>query len=175
MVFKMEDVVWQQLYSSCTVSSVRSYLWNSESLWTQTNQQWTSPRMDLTERQPSRRVIGSVWGGSLVCFKQPYLTTYLAAVLCLGPLLHPSLWCSLSFSPTIAYNDILVSGRGDSFFIRTHFDYEKETPQSLAFCRGDIFKAVDTLYDGKLGNWLAIRVGKDKELLEKGIIPNKSR
>lgn len=77
--------------------------------------------------------------------------------------------------PPPAYNDILVSGRGDSFFIRTHFDYEKETPQSLAFSRGDVFKVVDTLYDGKLGNWLAIRVGKDKQLLEKGIIPNKSR
>uniref|UniRef100_A0A673WAH2 Tight junction protein 2 n=1 Tax=Salmo trutta TaxID=8032 RepID=A0A673WAH2_SALTR len=73
------------------------------------------------------------------------------------------------------YNDILVSGRGDSFFIRTHFEYERETPQSLAFSRGEIFKVVDTLYDGKLGNWLAIRTGKDKQLLEKGIIPNKSR
>lgn len=75
----------------------------------------------------------------------------------------------------LVYNDILVSGRGDSFFIRTHFEYEKETPQSLGFSRGDIFKVVDTLYDGKLGNWLAIRVGQDKQLLEKGIIPNKSR
>lgn len=79
------------------------------------------------------------------------------------------------FLSPLAYNDILVSGRGDSFFIRTHFDYEKETPQSLAFCRGDVFKVVDTLYDGKLGNWLAVRVGKDKQLLEKGIVPNKSR
>uniref|UniRef100_UPI0037E80863 tight junction protein ZO-2-like isoform X3 n=1 Tax=Semicossyphus pulcher TaxID=241346 RepID=UPI0037E80863 len=81
----------------------------------------------------------------------------------------------LAQSKPDVYNDILVSGRGDSFFIRTHFDYEKETPQSLAFSRGDIFKVVDTLYDGKLGNWLAVRVGKDKQLLEKGIIPNKSR
>lgn len=81
----------------------------------------------------------------------------------------------LAQSKPDVYNDILVSGRGDSFFIRTHFEYEKETPQSLAFRRGDIFKVVDTLYDGKLGNWLAIRVGKDKQLLEKGIIPNKSR
>uniref|UniRef100_A0A4W6FK17 Tight junction protein 2 n=1 Tax=Lates calcarifer TaxID=8187 RepID=A0A4W6FK17_LATCA len=81
----------------------------------------------------------------------------------------------LAQSKPDAYNDILVSGRGDSFFIRTHFEYEKETPQSLAFSRGDIFKVVDTLYDGKLGNWLAIRVGKEKQLLEKGIIPNKSR
>lgn len=81
----------------------------------------------------------------------------------------------LAQSKSDVYNDILVSGRGDSFFIRTHFEYEKETPQCLAFSRGDIFKVVDTLYDGKLGNWLAIRVGKSKQLLEKGIIPNKSR
>ncbi|KAF3696247.1 Tight junction protein ZO-2 Tight junction protein 2 [Channa argus] len=81
----------------------------------------------------------------------------------------------LAQSKPDVYNDILVSGRGDSFFIRTHFEYEKETPQSLAFSRGDIFKVVDTLYDGKLGNWLAVRVDKDKQLLEKGIIPNKSR
>ncbi|XP_031426434.1 tight junction protein ZO-2 isoform X3 [Clupea harengus] len=73
------------------------------------------------------------------------------------------------------YDDVLVSGRGDSFFIRTHFEYEKEVPQSLAFGRGEIFKVVDTLYDGKLGNWLAVRMGKDHQLLEKGIIPNKSR
>lgn len=73
------------------------------------------------------------------------------------------------------YNDILESGRGDSFFIRTHFEYEKEAPQSLPFSRGEIFKVTDTLYDGKLGNWLAIRTDKDNQLLEKGIIPNKSR
>uniref|UniRef100_A0A673XNW5 Tight junction protein 2b (zona occludens 2) n=1 Tax=Salmo trutta TaxID=8032 RepID=A0A673XNW5_SALTR len=81
----------------------------------------------------------------------------------------------LAQSKPDVYNDILVSGRGDSFFIRTHFEYEREAPQSLAFSRGEIFKVVDTLYDGKLGNWLAIRTGKDKQLLEKGIIPNKSR
>uniref|UniRef100_A0AAR2LBN7 Tight junction protein 2b (zona occludens 2) n=1 Tax=Pygocentrus nattereri TaxID=42514 RepID=A0AAR2LBN7_PYGNA len=81
----------------------------------------------------------------------------------------------LAQSKPDVYEDVLVSGRGDSFFIRTHFDYEKEQPQCLAFSRGDIFKVVDTLYDGKLGNWLAIRVGKENQLLEKGIIPNKSR
>lgn len=69
----------------------------------------------------------------------------------------------------------MASGRGDSFFIRTHFEYEKEAPQSLPFVRGEIFKVTDTLYDGKLGNWLAIRSDKDNQLLEKGIIPNKSR
>uniref|UniRef100_A0A8C5BKI2 Tight junction protein ZO-2-like n=1 Tax=Gadus morhua TaxID=8049 RepID=A0A8C5BKI2_GADMO len=73
------------------------------------------------------------------------------------------------------FNIVLVSGRSDSFFIRTHFEYEREGPQSLAFGSGEILKVVDTLYDGKLGNWLAIRIGKEKQLLEKGVIPNKIR
>uniref|UniRef100_A0A673L440 Tight junction protein ZO-2-like n=1 Tax=Sinocyclocheilus rhinocerous TaxID=307959 RepID=A0A673L440_9TELE len=81
----------------------------------------------------------------------------------------------LAQSKPDVYKDILASGRGDNFFIRTHFEYEKELPQSLTFSRGEIFKVVDTLYDGKLGNWLAIRMDKDNQLLEKGIIPNKSR
>ncbi|XP_032394720.1 tight junction protein ZO-2a isoform X2 [Etheostoma spectabile] len=81
----------------------------------------------------------------------------------------------LAQSKPEVYEDILASGRGDSFFIRTHFEYEKETPQSLPFTRGEIFKVTDTLYDGKLGNWLAIRSDKDNQLREKGIIPNKSR
>ncbi|XP_034565195.1 tight junction protein ZO-2a isoform X2 [Notolabrus celidotus] len=81
----------------------------------------------------------------------------------------------LAQSKPEVYKDILASGRGDSFFIRTHFEYEKEVPQSLPFGRGEIFKVTDTLYDGKLGNWLAIRSDKDNQLLEKGIIPNKSR
>ncbi|KAM9734878.1 tight junction protein ZO-2a isoform 2-T2 [Menidia menidia] len=81
----------------------------------------------------------------------------------------------LSQSKPEVYKDILNSGRGDSFFIRTHFEYEKEAPQSLPFSRGEIFKVTDTLYDGKLGHWLAIRTDKDNQLLEKGIIPNKSR
>uniref|UniRef100_A0A8C6KHT8 Tight junction protein 2a (zona occludens 2) n=1 Tax=Nothobranchius furzeri TaxID=105023 RepID=A0A8C6KHT8_NOTFU len=81
----------------------------------------------------------------------------------------------LAQSKPEVYKDILASGRGDSFFIRTHFEYDKETPQSLPFTRGEIFKVTDTLYDGKLGHWLAIRTDKDNQLLEKGIIPNKSR
>ncbi|CAL8247929.1 unnamed protein product [Merluccius merluccius] len=73
------------------------------------------------------------------------------------------------------FSVVLVSGRSDSFFIRTHFEYEREGPQSLTFGCGEILKVVDTLYDGKLGNWLAIRIGKEKQLLEKGVIPNKIR
>lgn len=117
--------------------------------------------------------------GSLKLFKTKSNSTANSFALCLILKTYSSnVFFSLLVSLSlwyIVYNDILVSGRGDSFFIRTHFEYEKETPQSLAFSRGDIFKVVDTLYDGKLGNWLAVRVGKDKQLLEKGIIPNKSR
>ncbi|XP_043826010.1 tight junction protein ZO-2 isoform X3 [Dromiciops gliroides] len=78
----------------------------------------------------------------------------------------------LAQSRADVYRDILACGRGDSFFIRSHFECEKESPQSLAFTRGEIFRVVDTLYDGKLGNWLAVRIGNE---LEKGLIPNKSR
>ncbi|XP_075064750.1 tight junction protein 2 isoform X2 [Mixophyes fleayi] len=70
------------------------------------------------------------------------------------------------------YKNILACGRGDSFFIRTHFEYEKEAPQFLGFTRGEIFRVVDTLYDGKLGSWLAVRIANE---LEKGVIPSKSR
>ncbi|XP_056379027.1 tight junction protein ZO-2-like isoform X2 [Hyla sarda] len=70
------------------------------------------------------------------------------------------------------YKNILACGRGDSFFIRTHFEYEKEGPQFLGFTRGEIFRVVDTLYDGKLGNWLSVRIANE---LEKGLIPSKSR
>ncbi|XP_066506710.1 tight junction protein ZO-2a isoform X3 [Hoplias malabaricus] len=81
----------------------------------------------------------------------------------------------LAQSKPDVYDDILASGRGDNFFIRTHFEHEKDAPQGLAFSRGEIFKVVDTLYDGKLGSWLAIRTAQDNQLLEKGIIPSKSR
>ncbi|XP_063311130.1 tight junction protein ZO-2 isoform X2 [Pelobates fuscus] len=70
------------------------------------------------------------------------------------------------------YKNILACGRGDSFFIRTHFEYDKEAPQFLSFTRGEIFRVVDTLYDGKLGSWLSVRIANE---LEKGIIPSRSR
>lgn len=73
------------------------------------------------------------------------------------------------------YKDIVASGRGDNFYIRTHFEYEKDTPQGLSFSRGDVFKVVDTLYDGKLGSWLVIRTDQDNQLQERGVIPSKSR
>ncbi|KAF3851601.1 hypothetical protein F7725_013373 [Dissostichus mawsoni] len=45
------------------------------------------------------------------------------------------------------YNDILVMRR---------------RPSEPSVQPGDIFKVVDTLYDGKLGNWLAVPVAGDR-------------
>lgn len=73
------------------------------------------------------------------------------------------------------YKKILKSNLGDSFYIRTHFDNEAEGHNSLAFTRGEVFRVVDTMHRGKLGKWLAIRMGNDLHELEKGTIPNQVR
>ncbi|KAM4675367.1 tight junction protein 1 isoform 1-T1 [Discoglossus pictus] len=73
------------------------------------------------------------------------------------------------------YRRIVESDVGDSFYIRTHFEYEKESPYGLSFNKGEVFRVVDTLYNGKLGSWLAIRIGRNHKEVERGIIPNKNR
>uniref|UniRef100_A0A8C4Y8Y5 Tight junction protein 3 n=1 Tax=Gopherus evgoodei TaxID=1825980 RepID=A0A8C4Y8Y5_9SAUR len=72
------------------------------------------------------------------------------------------------------YRKMLQSNVGDSFHIRTHFDFEKDTPSGLSFTRGEVFHVLDTMYHGKLGSWLAVRLGRDLQELDKGIIPNRS-
>ncbi|XP_068277076.1 tight junction protein ZO-3 [Nyctibius grandis] len=73
------------------------------------------------------------------------------------------------------YRKIISSNVGDSFYIRTHFDFEKDTPSGLSFVRGDVFHVLDTMYRGRLGSWLAVRMGRDLQEQDKGIIPNRSR
>ncbi|XP_066061569.1 tight junction protein ZO-3 isoform X1 [Chamaea fasciata] len=73
------------------------------------------------------------------------------------------------------YRKMISSNVGDSFYIRTHFDFEKDTPSGLSFVRGDVFHVLDTMYRGKLGSWLAVRMGRDLQEQEKGIIPNQRR
>ncbi|XP_035748893.1 tight junction protein ZO-3 [Egretta garzetta] len=73
------------------------------------------------------------------------------------------------------YRKMISSNVGDSFYIRTHFDFEKDTPSGLSFTRGDVFHVLDTMYRGRLGSWLAVRVGKDLQEQDKGVIPNRSR
>uniref|UniRef100_A0A8C5M2T3 Tight junction protein 3 n=1 Tax=Leptobrachium leishanense TaxID=445787 RepID=A0A8C5M2T3_9ANUR len=73
------------------------------------------------------------------------------------------------------YRKMIKSNVGDSFYIRTHFDYEADAPSGLNFTRGDIFHVLDTLYRGKMGSWLASSVAKDLREVKKGIIPNRTR
>ncbi|NXP75366.1 ZO3 protein, partial [Ramphastos sulfuratus] len=73
------------------------------------------------------------------------------------------------------YRKMISSNVGDSFYIRTHFDFEKDSPSGLSFARGDVFHVLDTLYRGRLGSWLAVRVGRDLQEQDKGIIPNQKR
>ncbi|XP_014004211.1 tight junction protein ZO-3 isoform X1 [Salmo salar] len=73
------------------------------------------------------------------------------------------------------YKKILKSNLGDSFYVRTHYDNEVEGNIGLAFTRGEVFRVVDTMHRGKLGRWLAIRMGNDLHELEKGTIPNQVR
>uniref|UniRef100_A0A8C7QHN2 Strawberry notch homolog 2b n=1 Tax=Oncorhynchus mykiss TaxID=8022 RepID=A0A8C7QHN2_ONCMY len=73
------------------------------------------------------------------------------------------------------YKKILKSNLGDSFYVRTHYDNEVEGNIGLAFTRGEVFRVVDTMHRGKLGKWLAIRMGNDLHELDKGTIPNQVR
>ncbi|XP_051551268.1 tight junction protein ZO-3-like [Myxocyprinus asiaticus] len=73
------------------------------------------------------------------------------------------------------YKKILKCSLGDSFYIRTHFDHVAETNVGLSFTRGEVFRVVDTMHRGKLGTWLAVRMGNDLHELDKGTIPNQTR
>ncbi|XP_075895738.1 tight junction protein ZO-3 isoform X3 [Nelusetta ayraudi] len=73
------------------------------------------------------------------------------------------------------YKKIIKSNLADNFYIRTHFDHEGDPPVGLSFTRGEVFRVVDTMYRGKLGTWLAIRMGNDLHEMDKGTIPNQAR
>ncbi|XP_031724213.1 tight junction protein ZO-3 isoform X2 [Anarrhichthys ocellatus] len=73
------------------------------------------------------------------------------------------------------YKKIIKSNLADNFYIRTHFDHEAEGPIGLSFTRGEVFRVVDTMHRGKLGNWLASRMGNDLHEMDKGTIPNQAR
>lgn len=73
------------------------------------------------------------------------------------------------------YKKMINSNVGDSFYIRTHFDYEMDGSQDLSFRRGDVFRVIDTMYKGKLGAWYATRIGGDFREQERGSIPSKNR
>eukprot|EP00105_Crassostrea_gigas_P017858 XP_011435800.2 PREDICTED: tight junction protein ZO-1 isoform X2 [Crassostrea gigas] len=73
------------------------------------------------------------------------------------------------------YDRIISSHEaGDSFFIRTHFEYQAKDMGELSFTIGDIFHIKDTLFRGVVGSWLAMRIGRNNQETQKGFIPNRN-
>ena len=66
-------------------------------------------------------------------------------------------------------------GTGDSFYIRTHFDYEQTEHGETSFRRGDVFHVCDTLFGGVVGSYSASKIGHNNVEVQKGIIPNNNR
>ncbi|CAG7818080.1 unnamed protein product [Allacma fusca] len=64
---------------------------------------------------------------------------------------------------------------GDSFYIRTHFNYEQPRKNEFTFKRGEVFHVTDTLFNGAVGSWQVYRVNKAGQDGEKGVIPNKTQ
>lgn len=73
------------------------------------------------------------------------------------------------------YENIVAKQKGDSFYIRVHFNYDSEGKGELSFHVGDIFHVVDTLFNGVVGSWFVYRLGRNNQEIQKGSIPNKSR
>lgn len=65
---------------------------------------------------------------------------------------------------------------GDSFYIRTHFNFIGTETNELSFKINDIIHITDTLFNGVVGNWVATRLNlNDDGENVKGIIPNLSQ
>lgn len=73
------------------------------------------------------------------------------------------------------YENIVAKQKGDSFYIRVHFNYDSEGKGELSFHDGDVFHVVDTLFNGVVGSWFVYRLGRNNQEIQKGSIPNKSR
>lgn len=74
------------------------------------------------------------------------------------------------------YETIMQQQRGDSFYIKTHFNYDHpENPGELAFGKSEVFHVVDTLHNGIVGSWQVLRVGNGKDKIHRGVVPNKTR
>ncbi|KAJ8688528.1 hypothetical protein QAD02_024323 [Eretmocerus hayati] len=73
------------------------------------------------------------------------------------------------------YEQIIASGKGDSFHIKTHFHYENPEKGEMSFRSGDVFHVVDTLHNGVVGAWQVFRIGRNNQEVQKGIIPNEAR
>ncbi|XP_064644896.1 tight junction protein ZO-1-like isoform X2 [Lineus longissimus] len=70
---------------------------------------------------------------------------------------------------------ITGSDFGDSFYIRTHFNYDHVEQGQMSFRVCDVFHVRDTLHNGVVGSWQAVRIGRNNAETQKGVIPNFNR
>ena len=61
------------------------------------------------------------------------------------------------------------------FFSRTHFDYDPPERGELSFDKSEVFHVVDTLHNGVVGSWQALRISGNKDKIHRGVVPNKAR
>lgn len=73
------------------------------------------------------------------------------------------------------YEKIVAEMKGDSFYIKTHFNYNSTTKGELSFHSNEIFHVTDTLYNGTVGSWQVFRVGRNNQEIQRGTIPNLTR
>ncbi|XP_054162043.1 tight junction protein ZO-1-like isoform X2 [Oppia nitens] len=73
------------------------------------------------------------------------------------------------------YDEIVANQKGDSFYIRVHFNYDSEGKGELSFHVGEVFHVVDTLFNGVVGSWLVFRLGRNNQEIQKGSVPNRNR
>ncbi|XP_033100588.1 tight junction protein ZO-1-like isoform X2 [Anneissia japonica] len=72
-------------------------------------------------------------------------------------------------------DEVMQSGKGDDFYVRTHFNYEGQRPEEITFFKNNIFRVIDTMYEGMVGWWYVLKIGHDEHEEARGIIPNNSR
>ena len=73
------------------------------------------------------------------------------------------------------YEEIVANQKGDSFYIRVHFNYDSAGKGELTFHVGEVFHVIDTLFNGVVGSWLVYRLGRNNQEIQKGAIPNRNR
>nr|QRF78316.1 ZO1 [Euperipatoides kanangrensis] len=73
------------------------------------------------------------------------------------------------------YDRVVTGQTGDSFYIRSHFNYEHPNKGEMTLRSGDIFLVKDTLHNGVVGAWQVVRIGRNNQETQKGTIPNMIR
>ncbi|XP_070535799.1 tight junction protein ZO-1-like isoform X3 [Ptychodera flava] len=73
------------------------------------------------------------------------------------------------------FDKVIEQGGGDNIHVRAHFTYDKATKDELIFKKGEIMRVRDTLFNGVVGSWQAMKLNRNNMEIEKGVIPNKNR